>query len=342
MKETSTKKMLCPWHVNASCPKVNNPDSAVFINKIVDEHNHDLNTEAIAFREDKKFSEEMMNDIQFLTEHCRMRATAQRRYLEGKYPSHIFFSQDIYVTIRRFRFIAKSLSNDAAQMSNWLDNQKEQDPRWIVMRGWDDDNTLTHLLWMTPEQVKSWIQFSDCIINDVTHKTNRYGMALSLFVGFDRAMQNIILAQGLIVDESKQSHSWLFERIAEATGIHPTVIITDSDPAIDAAINEVFTNTYPIHCAFYITQNLHKNLRKPLGDNYERFLQDFYLCRNSLIQTTFHNRFMKLIEDYPQSKNYLEELYTSKEYWAHSYISFKFTRGMIASSRVESVNACIK
>ena len=120
------------------------------------------------------------------------------------------------------------------------------------------------------------------------------------------------------------------------------MIIIDSDPAIDAAIKKVFTNTYPIHCAFYIMQNLHKNLRKPLGDNYERFLQDFYLCRNSLIQTTFHNRFMKLIEDYPQSKNYLEELYTSKEYWAHSYTSFRFTEGIIASSCVESVNAYIK
>src|SRR6202000_3348528 len=102
------------------------------------------------------------------------------------------------------------------------------------------------------------------------------------------------------------------------------------------------TNTYPVHCAFHITQNLHKNLRKPLGDSYENFLKDFYKCRNSLVQTTFHNRFAKLIEDYPQSKSYLEGLYTSKEYWAHSYTSFRFTGGMIASSRVESVNACVK
>ena len=85
-------------------------------------------------------------------------------------------------------------------------------------------------------------------------------------------MQNIILAQGLIVNKSKQSHSWLFERIVEATGIHPTVIITDSDSAVDAAIKGAFTNTYPIYCIFYIIQNLHKNLRKPLGNNYERFL----------------------------------------------------------------------
>jgi hypothetical protein len=102
---------------------------------------------------------------------------------------------------------------------------------------------LTHLLWMTLEQVENWIQFSNYIINDITHKTNRYRMVLLLFVGFDRAMQNIILVQGLIMDESKQSHSWLFERIAATTSIHPTVIITDSDPAVDAAIKEVFTNT---------------------------------------------------------------------------------------------------
>ena len=101
---------------------------------------------------------------------------------------------------------------------------------------------------------------------------NRYGMALSLFVGFDRVMQNIILVQGLIVNESKQSHSWLFKRIVEVTGIHPTVIITDSDPTVNAVINEVFINTYPIYCTFHIMQNLHKNFRKPLEDNYERFL----------------------------------------------------------------------
>ncbi|CAB5391400.1 unnamed protein product [Rhizophagus irregularis] len=155
-------------------------------------------------------------------------------------------------------------------------------------------------------------------------------------------MQNIIFAQGLTIDESKQSHAWLFRQIVEATGIHLTVIMTDSDPAIDAAVKEVFTKTYPVHCVFHITQNLHKNLRKPLGDNYEKFLQDFYRCRNSLVRTIFHNCFTKLIEDYPQSKIYLEGLYTSKEYWTHSYTSFRFTGGMIATSRVESVNACIK
>src|ERR1043165_5000380 len=167
-KVTSSKKILCPWHVNASCPNTNNPNSAIFIKTIVDEHNHDLSIESAAFREDKRFSDEIMEDIQFLTQHCRIGATAQRRYLEGKYPSHPIYSNDLYAAIKRFHPTTKSLSNDAAQMSNWLDEQKKKDSRWIVARGWDDDNTLTHLLWMMPEQVENWIQFSDCVINDIT------------------------------------------------------------------------------------------------------------------------------------------------------------------------------
>ena len=341
-KDTSTKKLSCPWHLNASCPKGNNPDSLIHITTVVDEHNHELNIEGAAFKEEKRFSDEMMEDVQFLTNNCKMGATAQRRYLEAKYPSHPIYSKDLYIAIQSFRPTAKSLSNDAAKMSNWLDEQKERDSRWVVARGWDEDNTLTHLMWMTPAQVESWILYSDCVINDVTHKTNRYGMALSLFVGFNRDMQNVLLVQALLIDESKESHSWLFKQVLEATGIHPTVILTDSDPAVDAAVREVFRNTYPIHCAFHITQNLHKNLRKPLGDQYEKFIQNFYHCRNSLVQSTFSNRFSKLMEDYPQSRRYLEGLYESKEYWSHSYTSFKFTGGMIASSRVESVNSCIK
>ncbi|CAB5367005.1 unnamed protein product [Rhizophagus irregularis] len=178
-KDTSTKKISCPWRLNASCSKENNPNSSVFINKVVDEHNHELNIEAIAFRESKRFSNEILEDIQFLTNHCKMGATAQRRYLEAKYPTHPLYSRDLYAAIQKFRPTTKSLSNDAAKMSNWLDQQKEIDSRW-------------------------------------------------------------------------------------------------------------------------------------------------------------------LIEEYPQSKRYLEGLYESRDYWAHSYTSFKFTGGMIASSRVESVNSCIK
>ncbi|CAB4403987.1 unnamed protein product [Rhizophagus irregularis] len=330
------------FDVNVSCPKTKNPSSNVVVNKLINEHNHSLSVEMITFEEQKKFTTEMMEDIKFLTSHCKFGATAQRKFLEGKYPSQPIYSKDLYAAIQKFRPTSKSLLNDAALMSNWLDHQKECDSRWVIVRGWDDDNTLTRLLWMTPEQVDNWIQFSDCVLNDVTHKTNRYGMALSLFVGFNCHQNNILLAQALLSDESMESHLWVFHEILKATGRQPSVIMTDADPAVDSAIQQVFSQTYPIHCAFHMTQNINKNLRKILGDSYPKFLDAFYICRNSLANETFEKRFENLFQDFPDAKPYLKTLYQTKTYWAHCFTSFKFTAGMIATSRVEAVNACLK
>ena len=159
-KNTTTKKINCPFSVNVSCPKEKNPECLVCINKINENHNHPLNRLMIEFEEAKKFTEEMLEDIKFMTTHCKFGATSQRKFLEGKFPSHPVYSKDLYAAIKKFRPNSKTLSNDAAQISNWLDQEKEKDSRWVVVRGWDDDNTLTHLLWMTPMQVENWIRYS--------------------------------------------------------------------------------------------------------------------------------------------------------------------------------------
>ncbi|CAB4408706.1 unnamed protein product [Rhizophagus irregularis] len=160
-RNTATKKLNCPFSINVSCPKNKNPEGLVSINKINEDHNHPLNRSIIEFEESKKFTMEMIEDIKFMTIHCKFGATSQRKFLEGKFPSHPIFSKDLYATIKKFRPNSKSLSNDAAQISNWLDNEKEKDSRWVVVRGWDDDNTLTYLFWMTPVQVENWMKVSN-------------------------------------------------------------------------------------------------------------------------------------------------------------------------------------
>ncbi|GET58100.1 protein FAR1-RELATED SEQUENCE 5-like [Rhizophagus irregularis DAOM 181602=DAOM 197198] len=112
----------------------------------------------------------------------------------------------------------------------------------------------------------------------------------------------------------------MFSQLKKSTGVQPLIIITDSDPAVDAAIH----------------------LRKLINEDYENFLTAFYSCRNSIAEEVFQIKFDYLIRDYPSAKPYLEFLYRTKTYWAHCFTKFKFTGGMIASSRVESVNACLK
>ncbi|CAG8531676.1 15451_t:CDS:2 [Racocetra fulgida] len=107
----------------------NNPESPIRINKIVNQHNHTLSVEKINFDENKKFSPEILEDIKFLTSHCKFGATVQRKLLEGKYPVQLIHSKDLYIAIQKFQPTSKSLSNNASLMSSWLDNQKEIDSR---------------------------------------------------------------------------------------------------------------------------------------------------------------------------------------------------------------------
>ncbi|CAG8502816.1 16316_t:CDS:2 [Cetraspora pellucida] len=77
-REEASKKINCPFLVNISCPKNKNPEELVFVNKVVENHNHVLNRELIEFEESKKFTKEMIDDIRFMTVSCKFGATSQR------------------------------------------------------------------------------------------------------------------------------------------------------------------------------------------------------------------------------------------------------------------------
>ncbi|CAI2195792.1 20355_t:CDS:1, partial [Funneliformis geosporum] len=56
-------------------------------------------------------------------------------------------------------------------------------------------NELTGLFWMMSEQCNDlWPNFHDVIIHDNTLKTNRYEIALSLFVAIDSNYKTRIVA----------------------------------------------------------------------------------------------------------------------------------------------------
>ncbi|SRR6266542_1794446 len=165
---------------------------------------------------------------------------------------------------------------------------------------------------MISAQVENWIKYSNCILNNVIHKTNRYSIALSLFIRFDNDHHNILLTQAFLVNESFESHKWMLFQIIETINIQPSVILIDANLTVDITISQVFQFTYYIYYAFHITQNLYKNLRKVLGEDYQRFLNEFYKCHNSIVKEIFQQHFDKLIIDHPNSKNYLEFLYKIK------------------------------
>ncbi|CAB4380017.1 unnamed protein product [Rhizophagus irregularis] len=80
-------------------PKIENPKQYVIINKIVEQHNHPLDVSIVEFEDSRKFTDLMIEDIKFMTVSCKFGVTAQRKFLEGKYPTHPLYSQELYNTI---------------------------------------------------------------------------------------------------------------------------------------------------------------------------------------------------------------------------------------------------
>lgn len=342
--QTKTKRVGCTWHLNLSEPLSKNPLKHVFITTFHDTHSHNLNPDIIQFEINKQIPPEIMKEIEFLTVQCKMGVTSQRQYLEAKFPGQLIYNNDLYQAIQHFRPQTRNDSNDAAKLYAKLLEHSQNNQMWKVAIKFDDSNTLTHLFWMSPSQLELWYRYSDIVIQDVTCKTNRYDMALSLFVILDENRNIRLVAQALLIDETKESHEWTFEQINLATdNIHPHVIMTDADPAVHAAIRSTFYTTYPMHCTFHISQNLIKRLQKLLGKRFSEFLTQFYTTRNTLNKPIFESKWQNLINQYPEAQQYLTNtLYNTKEAWAHPWTCRQFTAGLHASSPVESINAWIK
>ncbi|GBC03827.1 hypothetical protein RclHR1_05350001 [Rhizophagus clarus] len=196
-------------------------------------------------------------------------------------------------------------------------------PGWVIeTRIVGDDFHLGSVLWMSPQQVQLWTRFHDIVITDDTYKTNRYDMALSLFMIIDNHNRTRVIAQALIEDETDSTFQWILDCILRATNfLFPRVIFTDGDLAMAAAIKAKLPNTHHCICLFHINQNF---------------------IKHSCVED-FERRWQRLISNYPAAKSYLQnKLYPIRFSWAYCYTQTRFTAGTTTTQRAESENNTIK
>ena len=81
---------------------------------------------------------------------------------------------------------------------------------------------------------------------------------MSLFILVDNDGKSRLGAQAFLNDETQESYEWVLQQTLDATGSQPRVILTDMDPAMTAACQTIYKDTYHIHCIWYMSQNLPK------------------------------------------------------------------------------------
>jgi hypothetical protein len=341
-RDRNSEMIRCPWHINMTFPKT---AKGVQISSIIGEHNHALNPLIIETAPKfQKLTNEMLEKIKFWTIHGRMGITNQYNLLVASFPDKVINRKDLSNAIQKFKKQMKPNRNDACQMLNELYLKKENNPMWVVKPRFDpEERRLNSLFWMAPDQIIAYERYHDVVIVDTTSRTNQFDMILMLFTVIDNNFRNLIVAAALLEDETEETFAWVLQELRSSCEVIPTVLYSDADPALISAVKNNYQDTRHFHCIFHIDLNLRKKLKGKLRDQFEDFRAKFLKMRNSLCHNQFEIQWNNLINEYPESQQYLTRvLYSCKTSWASYAINRNFTAGVQSSQRAEVSNKLIK
>ena len=115
-----------------------------------------------------------------------------------------------------------------------------------------EDSSMSKVSWILTDSFERWIENSDAniLLFDTTHGKNKHG-------------NTQVLACTLLDRETEEIFTWEFSEFLKPFRHPPKIIITDGNPAMAAAIRNVFSSTIHLLCTFHIGQNIVKHI-KPL------------------------------------------------------------------------------
>lgn len=318
-----------------------------FTNSVHERHN--MNPSINQFgNEALRLSPEMLSDVKKYARNG-LDIKGARNLLEEDFPSKTFERRKLSNALYKSRKLTKGIiTDDAADLCNWLDEEQRKDDNWFVRSAVDKHGRLQRLFWMNPIQKNLYHRYHDVVLNDSTFSTNRFKMPLNVFVVVDTDGKTRLVGCALVTTETTGDYIWILRQLMEATNEQkPGVVMIDAEAAMEAACRTVLPDTRIVRCIWHLTaQNLPRNLSSRLGkDNFPLFKKAFWIARNTITEREFEIQWDRLVErfgDNPEVTSYLTRLKGSCRQWAWAWVGSRFTAGMQSTQRVERTHAAIK
>ena len=97
--------------------------------------------------------------------------------------------------------------------------------------------------------------FLDIVLVDSTYKRNRFNLTIVNIIGISNYGKNLMLGFGLLSNEKKESHSWLFSNLKKAWRQEPLNFVTDECESMIYGIKQNF-NSKNILCGWHIQKKI--------------------------------------------------------------------------------------
>ncbi|XP_025625255.1 protein FAR-RED IMPAIRED RESPONSE 1-like [Arachis hypogaea] len=156
-----------------------------------------------------------------------------------------------------------------------LDNHFQRARRAMLIGG-DSNATISYLLGKADVDPMAMTRYSatdedgicrsdyQCFGNvlafDTTYRKNKYRRPLVIFSGCNHHRQTCIFGFALVEDEQTATYTWLLQNFLEVMlNKSPSVVVTDGDEAMKAAIREIFPDATHRLCGWHIQKNVTEN-----------------------------------------------------------------------------------
>ncbi|XP_076958452.1 protein FAR1-RELATED SEQUENCE 5-like [Bidens hawaiensis] len=145
---------------------------------------------------------------------------------------------------------------DAEMVVQRLMAKKEFCPNFSCDYSTTTDVALKGLFWADERAKMNFYVFGDVFSFDATYRHNKYNLVFVPFTGIDNHNRNVTLGSALLGSETAKSYTWFLNCFKKDFGYAPAVVVTDQDPAMKRAIEDVFPNSRHRLCIWHIMDKL--------------------------------------------------------------------------------------
>ncbi|XP_008368439.2 protein FAR1-RELATED SEQUENCE 5-like [Malus domestica] len=314
-----------------------------YVVKLEKDHNHELVTPAMRhfLRSHKQdFDADKSCSNSFSSPGLSLDASADVLADSGSFGKMAFAVQSDVNYIGSGRL--STFGIDAQSLLGFFKVMQASDPAFYYAIQVDEEERLSSVFWVDTRSRIAYNCFSDVVAFDTTYQVNQYKMPFAPFTGVNHHKHSVLFGCALLADESESTFIWLFTTWLEAmSGRQPGLIITDYDPAISRAVQQVFPQSIHRYCKWHIISKMPKEMGNVYSVTPRTFQVEFDRCINkSETPDEFESAWQMLLDKYSlRESDWLQSLYIDRKLWVPVYIRDAFFAGLYAAQRSGTVNS---
>ncbi|XP_057794288.1 protein FAR1-RELATED SEQUENCE 5-like [Salvia miltiorrhiza] len=307
-------------------------------------HNHSLVTEDV--RHLMKFNRKMDESHQMIMLKCAksnigpVRAFRIFKELVGSF-------EEVGCTSKDFKNLSYTMNSyvdgvDAQLLLDRFLSKRETDECFKCEYLVDETHKVKSLFWSDAVAVQNYSLFGDAVSFDATYTTNRYDMIFAPFTGKDNHGGCVTFGAGLLTREDVNSYSWILKQFIECMGTAPAMIITDQDPALKIAVENVMPNTRHRFCMWHIMMKLAQKLPNSLREDVELKSKIQSVVWSELDEPVdFERKWTEVLDQYELTDNtWLADMFSLCSYWIPAYFRDLSMSGLFRTTSLsESENS---